>query len=137
MNERQRFRDKVRVTLMSIRCQKIAIKLDTITITGNDYAYIALAMLEKPDNVVGIGVRIENQGGASASMAPRDPASGQPIAAFSIPPKPWFAGTYHEELIIVHESTHAGFDARTGFMLRRLTNEALAYLADAMYNRLG
>jgi hypothetical protein len=137
MNETQRFRGRVRSTLMSIRCQKIAISLDTLTITGTDYAYIALAMLERPDNVVGMSVRAENQGDASASMRPSNPAAGQPIAAFSIPIKPWFAGTYHEEMIIVHESTHASFEARTGLALRALTNEALAYLADAMYNNLG
>jgi|ERR1700722_5152888 len=138
MDEKQRFRKRVREILGSLRCQKIAIKLDTLTITGTDYAFIGLAMLERPDTVVGMNIDLsKDQGGGSASMLPRDLAAGRPIVAFSIPPKAWYADTYHEEMIIVHEATHASIEARPGLTIRLLTNEALSYLAGAMYNRLG
>ena len=134
MTESQRFREKIRATLMSSRCQKIVLAFGAHRITGLDYSYVALAVLQRVDAVVGLDVRNDYQGKGSGGFESRDPGHG---AAILEPPHPLFANTIHEEMLIVHDSTHAVFAAWKGTTVRRLTNEAVAYIADSIYNRNG
>jgi hypothetical protein len=128
MTERERFREAVRSTLMSSRCQKIALQFGSHRITGLDYSFIALAMLQPVDAVVGIDDRNDLKIRGSGAFQQRDGGQG---ASFVSPAHPLFANTIHEQIVIVHESTHAVFAAWKGTTIRRLANEAVAYIADS------
>src|SRR5208282_4476693 len=129
MTESQRYREKIRATLMSSRCQKIMLAFGAHRITGLDYSYVALALLQRVDAVVGLDVRNDYQGQGSGGFEWRDPGHG---AAIVEPPHPLVANTMHEEMLIVHESTHAVFASWKGTTVRRLTNKAVAYIADSI-----